>query len=99
MSQTNKVKQISQEIGKVHVLSFGNSSGDSAMHNYCKSNDKYRSEVFMLIADDEDEDHVDLNETAKRKAAWEDANYTIISMKNDFKTIYGEGVTKVDFVF
>ena len=97
--KTNKVKQISQEIGKVPVLSFGNSSGDSAMHNYCKSNDKYRSEVFMLIADDEDEDHVDLNETAKRKATWEDANYTIISMKNDFKTIYGEGVTKVDFVF
>ena len=33
--KTNKVLQISQEIGKVPVLSFGNSSGDSAMHNYC----------------------------------------------------------------
>ena len=33
--KTNKVLQISQEIGKVPVLSFGNSGGDSAMHNLC----------------------------------------------------------------
>ena len=97
--KTNKVKQITQEIGKIPVLSFGNSSGDSAMHNYCLGNTKYRSEAFMLIADDEDEDHVDLVETAKRKKAWEEANYNIISMKDDFKTIYGEGVTKANFIF
>lgn len=95
--KTNKVKQISQEIGKVPVLSFGNSSGDSAMHNYCMGNTTYKSEAFMLIADDEEEDHVDLEETAKRKAKWEETNYNIISMKDDFKTIYGEGVKKVDF--
>ena len=93
----NKVQQIAQEIGKYPVLSFGNSSGDSAMHNYCLSNPNYKSEAFMLIADDEEEDHVDMNETNKRKAAWEEAHYNIISMKNDFKTIYGEGVTKVNF--
>lgn len=33
------------------------------------------------------------------KATWEENNYNIISMKNDFKTIYGEGVEKVDFHF
>ena len=97
--KTNKVKQIAQEIGKTPVLSFGNSSGDCAMHNYCMGNEKYKSLAFMLIADDEEEDHVDMNETNKRKALWEEANYTIISMKNDFKTIYGYDVKKVDFVF
>ena len=97
--KTNKVKQISQEIGKVPVLSFGNSSGDSAMHNYCKSNDKYRSEVFMLIADDDVRDHANLEETAKRKATWEENKYNIISMKNDFKTIYGFDVEKTEFHF
>lgn len=97
--KTNKVKQISQEIGKIPVLSFGNSSGDSAMHNYCKSNTTYKTEVFMLIADDDARDHANLNETAKRKAAWEETKYNIISMKNDFKTIYGDGVTKTDFHF
>ena len=97
--KTNKVKQITQEIGKVPVLSFGNSSGDSAMHNYCLQNSKHKSEAFMLIADDDVRDHANLVETAKRKASWEENNYTIISMKNDFKTIYGDGVVKVDFTF
>ncbi len=97
--KTNKVKQISQEIGKVPVLSFGNSSGDSAMHNYCMQNPKYKSAAFMLVADDNVRDHADLAEGARRQALWEEAGYNIISMKNDFKTIYGEGVEKTDFVY
>lgn len=97
--KTNKVKQIAQEIGKVPVLSFGNSSGDSAMHNYCMGNQQYKSEAFMLIADDDVRDHANLVETAKRKANWEKAKYNIISMKDDFKTIYGDGVIKTEFVY
>jgi hypothetical protein len=97
--KTNKVLQISQEIGKVPVLSFGNSSGDCAMHNYCLSNTKYRTAVFMLVADDDVRDHADLAEGARREAKWREAGYTIISMKNDFKTIYGFGVEKTDFSF
>ena len=97
--KTNKVKQISQEIGKVPVLSFGNSSGDSAMHNYCLQNPKYKSAAFMLVADDDVRDHADLAEGARRQALWEEAGYNIISMKNDFKTIYGDGIEKVDFVY
>jgi hypothetical protein len=97
--KTNKVLQISQEIGKVPVLSFGNSSGDCAMHNYCMGNQKYRTATFMLVADDDVRDHADLAEGARREAKWREAGYYIISMKNDFKTIYGEGVTKTDFIF
>ena len=91
----NKVFQIAQEIGKQPVLSFGNSSGDISMHEYTVSNNKYKSMAFMLIADDAERDHADLNETNKRLAKWQEYGYTIISMKNDFKTIYGEGVTMV----
>jgi phosphoserine phosphatase len=97
--KTNKVLQISQEIGKIPVLSFGNSSGDCAMHNYCLSNQKYRTAVFMLVADDNVRDHADLEEAAKREAKWREAGYTVISMKNDFKTIYGYDVKKVFFTF
>ena len=97
--KTNKVLQISQEIGKVPVLSFGNSSGDCAMHNYCMSNPKYRTATFMLVADDDERDHADLEEGESRRKKWVSAGYTIISMKNDFKTIYGYGVEKTDFVF
>ena len=97
--KTNKVKQISQEIGKVPVLSFGNSSGDSAMHNYCLGNKQYKSQAFMLVADDNVRDHANLEEGARREAIWKENNYNIISMKNDFKTIYGDGVKVTSFVF
>ena len=97
--KTNKVLTITKEIGKVPVLSFGNSSGDEAMHNYCMSNQKYRTVAFMLVADDDARDHADLAEGARREAKWRKNGYTVISMKNDFKTIYGEGVTKTDFNF
>ncbi len=97
--KTNKVLQISQEIGKVPVLSFGNSSGDCAMHNYCLGNSQYKTAAFMLVADDDVRDHADLEEGARREAKWRQNGYTVISMKNDFKTIYGDGVNKVDFTF
>lgn len=97
--KTNKVLQITQEIGKVPVLSFGNSSGDCAMHNFCLSNEQYKSAAFMLVADDDTRDHADLNEGARREAKWREAGYYIISMHDDFKTIYGDGVEKTNFTF
>ena len=97
--KTNKVLQISQEIGKVPVLSFGNSGGDCAMHNYCLSNSKYRTAAFMLIADDDVRDHANREKALNLGNQWRQAGYHVISMRDDFKTIYGEGVEKVDFTF
>ena len=97
--KTNKVLQISQEIGKVPVLSFGNSSGDCAMHNYALSNTKYRSEAFMLIADDDTRDHANRDKALALGEKWQQQGYHVISMRDDFKTIYGEGVTKTEFSF
>lgn len=97
--KANKVKQIAQEIGKVPVLSFGNSDGDCAMHNYCLSNQKYKSRVFMLIADDDQDDHANRDKALKLCEKWKESGYVVISMRDDFKTIYGSNVKKVDFVF
>ncbi len=97
--KTNKVLQISQEVGKVPVLSFGNSGGDSAMHNYCLSNSKHRTAAFMLIADDEARDHANREKALKLGEQWREAGYHVISMRDDFVTIYGTGVEKVDFTF
>ena len=97
--KTNKVQQIMQEIGKVPVLSFGNSGGDAAMHNYCLGNSKHRSAAFMLIADDEARDHANREKALKLAAQWRDAGYHVISMRDDFRTIYGPGVQKVAFTF
>ena len=90
--KTNKVLQISQ-------LSFGNSSGDCAMHNYCLSNPKYKTAVFMLIADDDARDHANREKALDLGKKWRESGYYVISMKDDFKTIYGDGVEKTDFVF
>lgn len=90
----NKVFQIAKEIGKQPVLSFGNSSGDVSMHNYTTSNNKYQSRAYMLVADDTERDHADMEETNKRIKMWNEYGYNIISMKNDFKTIYGYNVIK-----
>ena len=97
--KTNKVLQISQEIGKVPVLTFGNSSGDCAMHNYCLSNAKYRTAAFMLIADDPDRDHANRDKALKLADQWRQNGYYVISMRDDFKTIYGPDVVKTEFTF
>ncbi len=97
--KTNKVKQIAQEIGKVPVLSFGNSGGDSAMHNYALSNTKYKSAAFMLIADDDADDHANREKALGLGEQWKAAGYTVISMRDDWKTIYGDEVKKTDFTF
>ncbi len=96
--KTNKVLQINQEIGKIPVLSFGNSGGDAAMHNYCLSN-SLRSMAIMLIADDEARDHANREKALQLAERWHQAGYYVVSMRDDFKTIYGNGVQKVDFTF
>ncbi len=97
--KTNKVLQIVQEIGKVPVLSFGNSGGDCAMHNYCLGNTEHKTLAFMLIADDEARDHANREKALKLGDQWRKDSYIVISMRDDFKTIYGYGVEKTDFSF
>ena len=97
--KTNKVLQISQEIGKVPVLSFGNSGGDQSMHNYCLGNPNYRTAAFMLIADDDARDHANRDKALTLGEKWRATGYHVISMRDDFRTIYGDGVQKVDFIF
>jgi hypothetical protein len=96
--KTNKVRQISQEIGKVPVLSFGNSGGDCSMHNYCMTSPLSHA-VFMLIADDDVRDHANREKALKLGEQWHASGYYVISMRDDFRTIYGPGVEKVDFTF
>ena len=90
----NKVKAIVKEIGRQPVLSFGNSSGDVSMHNYTIFNNRYRSAAFMLIADDEERDYGNTEKVQPLKEKWEESGYHVISMKDDFRTIYGDGVKK-----
>ncbi len=89
----NKVRAIEKEIGKQPVLSFGNTSGDQAMHKFTITRNTYASAAFMLVADDGERDYGGpKNDYLHEK--WQGMGFHTISMKKDFKTIYGENVVK-----
>ena len=90
----NKVVQIVREIGRQPVLSFGNSGGDTSMHNYTIFNNRYKSMAFMLIADDEERDYGNAEKVQPLREKWEASGYQVISMRDDFRTIYGDEVVK-----
>ena len=87
-----KAELIAQEIGTWPILSFGNSSGDIQMHEMALNNKNYHSLAFMNVADDlEREFGYTKEELEKRTKDW--GKFEKFSMKNDWKTIYGDNVT------
>ncbi len=90
----NKVSVIEREIGQQPVLCFGNSSGDGAMANYTITNNKYKTGAYMLCCDDLERENGNIEKADKMRASCEENGWTAVSMKNDWTTIYAEGVTK-----
>ncbi len=90
----NKVAVIMQEIGQQPVLSFGNSTGDSSMAEYVTSGNPYRSLAFMLCCDDTVRENGNEEKAQKMADLCAEYDWVPVSMKNDWTTIYGEGVTK-----
>ena len=89
-----KIYYIIREIGKKPVLSFGNSISDGGMNNFAISNKIYKSMAFMILNDDTKRENGNIDKADKMKKTCEDNNWIPISMKNDWKTIYGNDVTK-----
>ena len=90
----NKVLNIAQEIGKQPVLAFGNSSGDSAMLNYTITDNKYKSLAFMVLCDDTERELGSPSKAAKCLKLAQDNGWVSVSMRDDFKTIYGDNVKR-----
>lgn len=90
----NKVSVIAQEIGVQPVLSFGNSTGDSSMAEYVTSNNPYKSLAFMLCCDDLERENGNTEKAEKMFALCEENDWIPVSMRDDWTTIYGAGVTK-----
>ena len=95
-AKTSKVDAIVREIGQQPVLAFGNSSGDTAMEIYTISNNPYRSAAFMVMADDEEREYGNAESAAQKRSGYEAQGIDIISMRDDFETIYGESVVRAD---
>lgn len=92
--QMSKVSLIAQEIGYQPVLCFGNSSDDISMARYVTVNNPYPSRVFMLCCDDTERENGNPEKAAKMRALCEENGWIPVSMKNDWNTIYGDGVTR-----
>ena len=91
----NKVSLIKTEIGIKPILCFGNSSGDYSMAKYITSNNKYESMAFMVCCDDLERENGSIEKAKDVKDKCEkNKNWVPISMKNDWKRIYAEGVVK-----
>lgn len=92
----NKVVVIEHEIGKQPVLAFGNSGGDTSMLNYAIAGNKYKSLSFFVICDDVEREFGNIDKANKCIKLAEDNNWVKISMRDDFKTIYGDKVKHVE---
>ena len=92
----NKVVAIEHEIGKQPVLAFGNSSGDTSMLNYTITGNKYKSLSFFVICDDLERELGNTNKANGCIKLADDNNWIKISMRDDFKTIYGDEVKRAD---
>ena len=92
----NKVSNIAREIGQQPVLAFGNSSGDSSMFNYTIYNNKYKALAFSLLCDDLERELGSMSKADSMRASCEKYGWIPVSMRDDFKTIYGDNVKRAD---
>lgn len=87
----NKLKALKKQVSKVPVITFaGGESFDIA--EYVKSNDKYKTASFMVLHDDPQREHGDPKESDKMKGECEEKGLAVISIKDEFDTVYGYGV-------
>ena len=93
-AKTVKIFSILNQIGKRPVLAFGNSMGDSGMFEYTLQNEKYKSMSFMVLCDDTERELGNLKRAASDKAFAEKRGWQTISMRDEFKTIYGDNVRR-----
>ena len=93
--KTNKAAMIQQEIGRVPVLAFGNSTGDFSMATYTLSNEKYAARAYMLLCDDTGRDYGDPEAAAAFQAKCEANGFYTVSERDEFAALYPAGARKM----
>ena len=92
--QMNKVSLIEREIGKQPVLAFGNTFSDASMVNYTIYNNKHKALGFMLMCDDLEREYGNRKKAEKMHEGCEKYGGICVSMRDDWKTIYGDGIKR-----
>ena len=64
------------------------------MANFTITNNKYKSAAFMLCCDDLERENGNMEKADSMYKACAENGWIPVSMKNDWTTIYGEGVVK-----
>lgn len=90
-----KIVNIVDEIGIVPQLAFGNSSGDFSMAQYTVQNG---GKAYMLLCDDTERDYGNVEKAASFEQKCKELGFKTVSMKNEFKTIYGVNVKKTSYL-
>ena len=92
--QMNKVSAIAREVGVQPVLAFGNALSDASMVNYAIHGNKYKALGFMLLCDDTVREYGNPIKAEKMRASCGTNGWIPISMRDDWTTIYGDGVQR-----
>ena len=93
--QMNKVTALIREIGVKPVLSFGNSFTDASMANYVIGGNEYKALAFMLLCDDTARENGNVKKADEMRKACGEFGWIPVSMRDDWKTIYGRKEIKV----
>ena len=94
-AKTVKIFSILNQIGKKPVLAFGNSMGDSGMLEYALQDNAYPSAAFFVLCDDTERELGNTDKAEKLKKFAIERGWNTISMRDEFKTIYGDNVKRV----
>ena len=92
--QMNKVSVIVREIGRRPVLAFGNTMSDASMLNYAVNGNRYRALGFMLLCDDLVREYGNSVKADQMLQNCKKYGWIPVSMRDDWKTIYGDGVAR-----
>ncbi len=85
---------IAEQIGQCPVLCFGNSAGDISVANFVTGNKLYKTAAFFVCCDDEVRESGSPEKAKKIYDFCAENGWIPISMKDDWLTVFGEGVTK-----
>lgn len=86
LKNKHKAEVIEYQFGKAPILMAGNSGGDMEMFDYANVVNPHK--VIVIDHDDADREYEYTKTTLLEKAKKQ--NWTIVSMKNDFKQIFSQ---------
>ena len=92
--QMNKVSIIVREIGIQPVLAFGNTMSDASMINHAINGNRYKALGFMLLCDDLVREYGNMEKAEQMRRACKQYGWIPVSMRDDWKTIYGDNVKR-----